>query len=363
MSTYSQTYSNPFIHQSRGKKPEPDPNEELICNNCINQSLIDAKKNREKETKNQETPMDIQDRLNGLARKQIFNKVQERIKMSEQVAKKLRTQSVEKERLIKENEKGTFFLNDPDVLCNDYQKKRALDNYNRKLKCSSSTAKMTEKPEVEKYYRKYVDNYKEPETQPLKSRKSLVKNYNEELENQIITNQKLRNRKKKEDDDRVLKEQQKDNENFIKEQNELARKKQQMNEDFIRGNRNLMYLKNKKQQNEKLQNNYNDQNNISQLQKQLEEEEKQRRDQENEKKRKLQQDLERQVKENQRKKQLEKNDKFVPRNPFGECTCQGTGVCCSCKKTYPLSFLNPRRNYASLAQRRFIKKTSGNVKY
>ena len=73
MSTYSQTYSNPFIHQSRGKKPEPDPNDELICNNCINQSLIDAKKNREKETKNQETPMDIQDRLNGLARKQIFN--------------------------------------------------------------------------------------------------------------------------------------------------------------------------------------------------------------------------------------------------------------------------------------------------
>ena len=63
---------------------------------------------REKETKNQETPMDIQDRLNGLARKQIFNKVQERIKMSEQAAKKLRTQSVEKERLIKENEKGTF---------------------------------------------------------------------------------------------------------------------------------------------------------------------------------------------------------------------------------------------------------------
>lgn len=363
MTTYNQSYSQFSNIQSRGRQIPPDPNEELICNNCINQSLIDAKRKRDQDAKTQETPMDIQDRLNNLTQNKIFSKVQERIKNSELVAKKFRPQSVEKERLINKNEKGTFFLNDPDVLSNDYQKKRALDNYNRKMKISSSTKKISDKPNVDEYYKKYVDNYKEPEQPKTISKNDIQKNYNDALENQIANNQKLRNRKKREDEERINNEQKRDNENFIKQQNDLAKKKQMLNDEFIRGNRNLIYLKNKKLENEKLQDNYNNKHQISSLQKQLDDEENERKNQELEKKRKLQQDLEKQVREKQKQKELEKKNDNVPyKNTFGQCTCQGTGVCSSCKKTYPLSFLNPKKNYTSLAQARYNKKKS-NLKY
>ena len=314
--------------------------------------------------------MDVQDRLNKLSQTQINNRVQERIKLSENVAKKMRpSSSIEKDKLIKTNEGGVFFLNDPNIISNDYQKKRALDNYNkRSLRTSSSACKGNDKPEVEKYYKKYVDNYKEPDKDNSRfhSSRSMPRNYNEELNKQIEDKNRLRNRKDQEEQERMNNEQRKDYEKFMSKQNEENKKRQRMNEDFIQGNKNLIYLKNKKKENEMNKTYEDDYKKAMHAQKQLEDEITQKKNEDNAKKMALQKELEKQMKEKEMKKALEKEDyKYVPNNNIGNCTCQGTGVCSQCKKTYPLNFLNTKKNYKSLAQARYEKKKSNknNIKY
>ena len=364
MSFYN-NYANDFNIPSKGKRILPNPNDELICNNCINQDLIDAKKRHlQAQNARNETPMDVQDRLNKLSQTQINNRVQDRIKLSENVAKKMRpNSSIEKEKLIKTNENSVFFLNDPNIISNDYQKKKALDNYNkRSLRTSASTTcKGSEKPEVEKYYRKYVDNYKEPDRDDnrLHSSRSMPRNYNEELNKQIQDKNRLRSIKDQQEQEKMNSEQRKDYEKFLNKQNEENRKRQRMNEDFIQGNKNLIYLKNKKKENEMTKTYKDDYQKAVNAQKQLESEITQKKNEDNAKKLALQKELEKQMKEKEMQKALEKEDfKYVPNNNIGNCTCHGTGVCSQCNKTYPLNFLNSKKNYKSLAQARYEKKKS-----
>lgn len=154
------SYHNSFISGSEKRRQiQLDPNEELICNNCINSELIKAKKSVNQQSNAYETPLDVQDRLNKLTQNNIMLKVQQRIELSEKAAKGIgRHCSADKERLIKENENGVFFLNDPNQLSNDYNKKRALDKYNRKQMYSSASMNKTQmKPGVEEYYQKCVE--------------------------------------------------------------------------------------------------------------------------------------------------------------------------------------------------------------
>ena len=349
MSFYN-NYTNDFNIQTKGKRILPNPNDELICNNCINQDLIDAKKRHlQVQNARNETPMDVQDRLNKLNQTQINNRVQDRIKLSENVAKKMRpNSSIEKDKLIKTNENGVFFLNDPNIISNDYQKQRALDNYNKRaLRTSVSSVACkgnnNDKPEVEKYYKKYVDNYKEPDNNnnKLRSSRSMPRNnYNEELNKQIEDKNRLRYKRDQEEQERMNNEQRKDYEKFLNKQNEENKKRQRMNEDFIQGNKNLIYLKNKKKENEINKTYEDDYKKAMNVQKELENEIIKKKNEDNKKKMELQKELEKQMKEKEIRKALEKEEyKCVPNSNIGSCTCQGTGVCSQCKKTYPLNFL------------------------
>ena len=375
MSFYN-NYTNDFNIQTKGKRILPNPNDELICNNCINQDLIDAKKRHlQLQNARNETPMDVQDRLNKLNQTQINNRVQDRIKLSENVAKKMRPNtSIEKDKLIKTNENGVFFLNDPNIISNDYQKQRALDNYNKRaLRTSASSVACkgnnnNDKPEVDKYYKKYVDNYKEPDNNSkLRSSRSMPRNnYNEELNKQIEDKNRLRNKRDQEEQERMNNEQRKDYEKFLNKQNEENKKRQRMNEDFIQGNKNLIYLKNKKKENEINKTYEDDYKKAMNVQKELEDEIIKKKNEDNKKKMELQKELEKQMKEKEMRKAIEKEEyKCVPNSTIGSCTCQGTGVCSQCKKTYPLNFLNTKKNYKSLAQARYERKKSNknNIKY
>ena len=64
--------------------------DQYICNNCINQALIDAKNKPKDYSSNTESPMDIQDRLNAMQKMRINDQVQQRIKRAEGVAKKFK---------------------------------------------------------------------------------------------------------------------------------------------------------------------------------------------------------------------------------------------------------------------------------
>ena len=53
----------------------------------------------------------------------------------------------------------------------------------------------------------------------------------------------------------------------------------------------------------------------------------------------------------ERRKALEREkDKMNNYNNYEVCNCDETGKCCCCKRQYPLSFLNPRKQYSALAR-------------
>ena len=97
---------------------------------------------------------------------------------------------------------------------------------------------------------------------------------------------------------------------------------------------------------------YNEQKNQQMIQKQIDEEDNRKLFLENQKKLNLQKDLDNQLKEKERRKALEREkDKMNNNyNNYDVCNCDETGKCCCCKRQYPLSFLNPRKQYSALAR-------------
>ncbi len=320
--------------------------DQYICNNCINQALIDAKNKPKDYSSNTESPMDIQDRLNAMQKMRINDQVQQRIKRAEGVAKNLNYTS-DKDRLIKENEGGNFFLNQDNI---DYQKERAMEKYRQQEVNLNNRNYNGNNPGVDAYYRNYVDNYKEPEENQTDNKRLLQAKYNEELVKQIEQNQKLKAKMNRDIDRRVKEEQDRENYNYQRQVNEQERKRQEMNDEFLRENENLVRAKNRRKQNDKLQDEYDEKKNQRELQRRLENEDLKQRELDEQKRRALQKDLDEQMRERDRRKKAEKerDGKYSGNDGFGECTCEGQGKCCCCKKMYPMSFLNPKRQYAPL---------------
>lgn len=98
--------TNNYSHAS--SETNSSATDQYICNNCINEALIDAKNKPKDYSINGESPMDIQDRLNAMQKMRINDQVQQRIRRAEGVAKNLNYTS-DKDKLIKENEGGNFF--------------------------------------------------------------------------------------------------------------------------------------------------------------------------------------------------------------------------------------------------------------
>jgi hypothetical protein len=320
--------------------------DQYICNNCINQALIDAKNKPKDYYSNVESPMDIQDRLNAMQKMRINDQVQQRIKRAEGVAKNLNYTS-DKDKLIKENEGGNFFLNQDNI---DYQKERAMEKYRQQEINLNNRNYNGNNPGVDAYYRNYVDNYKEPEDNQTDNKRLLQAKYNEELERQIEQNQKLKSKMNKDIDRRVKEEQDRENYNYQRKISEQEKRRQEMNDEFLRENENLVRAKNRRKQNDKLQDEYDEKKNQRELQRKLENEDLRQRELDEQKKRALQKDLDEQMRERDRRKKAEKerDGKYSGNDGFGECTCEGQGKCCCCKKMYPMSFLNPKRQYAPL---------------
>ena len=230
MFNYGIDYDNTFNIPSKGRRRTPDPKkDQLICNNCINKELMEAKRQREKELENTEIPNDVQDRLNRMRQDQIQNKINKRIKLSEEAAKNLRGIPKEKEKLIRENENATFFLNDAQKIGKDPLKDKIMKNFrnnkgNRNLNKSFDNSS---KRKIDNYYRKYVDNYKEPERTDANKKYDQMK-YINDLENQIENNQRLKANRQKYENDIVNKHREKENEIYLKNMENERLKKQKL---------------------------------------------------------------------------------------------------------------------------------------
>jgi hypothetical protein len=339
--------------------------DQYICNNCINEALIKCRNNlNQPEQYYGESSNDVQDRLNVYNKNRINNQVQQRIQRSEEVAKNMGNGDLNKERLIRENENGVFYFNDDNQIGNDYLRQKALEKYRNQARYSSTGKSYFDKPAVDDYYRNYVDNYKIKEVENDYDKKLLQQKYNEELEKQIKENNRLKNKDKYELNRKIKAEQDEDNENYLRKQLELEKKRQLLNSEFLKDNENLMKLRNKRRLNEKNMDEYNEQKNQQMIQKKIEDEDYQKQLLENQKKLNLQKDLDNQLKERERRRALEKEkdkmNNYNNNNNYNVCMCDDTGKCCCCKKQYPMSFLNPRKQYSALA--RCIKNKKKNQK-
>ena len=331
--------------------------DQYICNNCINDALIYEKQLNQKgnDYPYGENPLDMQDRLGQMERDKINNKINERQGRAAQAGKHLGEPS-NKDKLIKENEKGTFFLNNPQ---GDPQMQKVLDNFNKNDQRNRGKKPYSDKPGVDDYYRNYVDNYKDNYDYGDDDDKKKQKDqYNKALKDQIEANRKLRN-KDDLDNKKYNDELRRQDDKFAKEQEEEAKRIKDRQNEMLRENLNLIEAKKKKAQNDKMLDEYDQKRNADNLRKLMEDEAEKQRQEEEERRKGWQKDLDNQIYEKNQKAQLEKDRNRIQNiNAFtheGHECCQN-GKCCICKRIYPLSALNPRKKYASLARIQKMRK-------
>jgi hypothetical protein len=337
--------------------------EQYICNNCINDALIYEKQlnSRDNYYPNGENPLDMQDRMGELERKQINDKITERQGRAAEAGKYL-GRPTNKDKLISQNEKGTFFLNNQQE---DPQMRKVLENYNKNDQRNRGQKPYSDKPGVDDYYRNYVDNYKENyDYGDDDEKRNQQAKYNKELRDQIEANKKLRN-KNDLDNKKYNDELKKQDDKFMKEEEEKAKKIKAQENEMYNINLNLIEAKKKKEKDDKMLDEYDQKRKAANLRKQLEEEEEKKRQKEDERRKGWQKDLDKQILEKNQKNQLEKDRNKVPNyNAFThedhEC-CQN-GKCCICKRMYPLNVLNPKKKYASLARIQKMRKQKETVK-
>ena len=336
--------------------------DQLICNNCINDALIYEKQlnNRTSDYPNGETPLDMQKRLDALEREKIKNKISARQGLALQVGKNL-GKPTNKDKLIQENERGKFFLDDQQE---DPQKKRVLEKYNQNDARNRGTKPFFDKPGVDDYYKNYVDNYKGEEEDDDYDKKREQDKYNKALLDQIEANKKLRN-KDNIDNKKYKEEMKKQDEQFFKDEEERAKKIKAKENEMYNINLNLIEAKRKKAQDDKMIDDYDQKRKADNLRKLMEDEEERKRQKDDETRKTWQKELDRQILEKNQKNQLEKDRNKIPNyNKFThedhEC-CQN-GKCCICKRVYPLNLLNPKKKYASLARIQKMRKQKETVK-
>ena len=318
--------------------------DQYICDNCINEALMYSK-DRPKDDiyHSQESPMDVQDRLNALQRKQIEERVRQRQMFADEVSKNL-NQLTDKELLQKQNEKGSFFKDDDDL-----QRMRVLDNYNRIQDLNAKTQKgMTSK---DQYYKSYVDNYK-PDyygeyDEDVENRRNMQMKYNKELHDQIELNRKLKERQNAEN-----RKQGYYDDGFEKDLEDEERRRRLKNDEINRFNKNLIDQRNKRRMNDKLNDEYNERKNADELQNKYNYEAMKEKEIDEGRKKEWQRTLQEQIdNKNKRIKDEKERDRYLYGRNFDDvCECDPNGRCCCCKRIYPIAVLNPRKKYAALVR-------------
>ena len=300
--------------------------------------------------------------MDDIEREQRNNKISARQGLALQVGKNL-GKPTNKDKLIQENERGTFFL---DSQQEDPQKKKVLDKYNQNDARNRGKKPYSDKPGVDDYYRNYVDNYKgendDEENEYDKKREQ--DKYNKELLDQIEANKKLRNRYNI-DNKKYNEELKKQDDKFMKDEEERAKKIKAKENEMYNINLNLIEAKKKKAQDDKMLDDYDQKRKAANLKKQMDDEEEKKRQRDDEQKKIWQKDLDKQILEKNQKKQLEKDRNKIPNyNAFTheDHDCCQNGKCCICKRVYPINVLNPKKKYASLARIQKMRRQKEPVK-
>ena len=223
-----------------------------LCQNCINERLIEEKLKKKNEVLyNKKTiPGVFEDKNKYYTEKIIKDKLNQREKNIIEAYHTLeKCQELNmKDKLIRENENAPnpLFKQNHNYLYENFRTKYAQkqkymkDNYNK--------FKNEERPEITKYFNKYINNpnYKAKEYGEYRPKIIDIENYKKELNDQI--NDKINKKRKEKEEDKINedKEYLSEMKKLQKENEEKALKKQKIKDELIKGNLDLIRAKKEK---------------------------------------------------------------------------------------------------------------------
>jgi hypothetical protein len=250
---------------------EMSDNDNLICPNCINCTLMEEKQRREEMERNRNNEYNnnkdysygLIDKNRNYDRDLIEAKRRQREYNTNEASQNLARLNAElsdKEKLIQKNENSRNPLNDGGI---DYQQKKFQDDYARRQKMINDNIDKyypnlsNERPEVKSYYDKYVYNPNYGRNDDYYNDKNRIdygeyapKNINKgeyikDLENQINYKNELKKREKEEERRRGQKQFEDMQKELKREEEERRLKEKKQKEELIKANMELINQKNK----------------------------------------------------------------------------------------------------------------------
>jgi hypothetical protein len=328
---------------------EPD----LICQNCINEELMEAKRRRDKDYYNslQDQVPGFQDKYKSYNERYINSKIKEREKNSAEVSNLLNSyNNNDKERLIRENENGLNPLNSNNY--NDYERFRK--NYNKKQEYINNNLDKflnKERPEITDYYNAYVNNPNYAGGLPYGEYRKTpqdLEQYRKDLLNQIEYKNKLKLSEEEANNrqaelNRINLQRQLDDEN-----KEKYLKEKMMKDEVLRGNQQLIDEKKKKKlEEENEERKYKEQLDNIMYQNQLDEENRLRN------KKQRQEELLRanlnniELENMKKKKEKEEDEKYKYNDKAFAHDHEKMGRCCKCHRVFPRRLLTINKYFYS----------------
>ena len=271
-------YHNHDNYNDYDESVEMSENDNLICPNCINCTLMEEKRKRDNmnNMRDMDYMRDMRDKdyekenTNALIdrnRNYNMDKIQEKRRQREkninnayQNLAKINAGMSNKDKLIQLNENSRNPLNEGYP---DYQYQKFQDEYNRRQKMINENINKyypnmsNEKPEVSSYYQNYVNNpnynnntnnkkrlYDERDRDYDKYKDSDKKEYLKNLEEQINYKNELKRKEKEEERRRGQLQYEEMQKELKREEQERYMKEQRQREELIRANLELINQKN-----------------------------------------------------------------------------------------------------------------------
>ena len=246
----SAIYSKSSRRNSHNDENIDDEGDYYLCQNCINERLIEEKKKRDEfnSRNNSNNIYDLfEDKNRYYKENRIREKLNERQKNINEVYHTLEKcqQLNPKDKLIKEYENAPIplYQNQHNYLYENFRTKYAQkqkymrDNYNKFVN--------NERPEISKYFNNYINNpnYKPKEYGEYKPKKFDVENYKKDLNEQIDYKNNKKRKEREEDKFNENKEYLSIQKKIEKENEEKALKKQKIKEELIKGNLDIINAK------------------------------------------------------------------------------------------------------------------------
>ena len=245
----SAIYSKSSNRDSHNHENSDDVGDYYLCQNCINEKLIEEKRKRnEFNSRNNDNINDLfEDKNKYYDENRIKKKLNQREKNILEVYHTLEKcqQSNLKDKLIKENESAPnpLLQHNYNYLYENFRTKYAQkqqyikENYNKFVN--------KERPEITQYFNNYINNpnYRPREYGEYKPKVLDIDNYKKDLNEQINYKINKKRREKEEDKLNENREYLAAQEKIKKENEEKALKKQKIKEELIKGNLDIINAK------------------------------------------------------------------------------------------------------------------------